>query len=124
MPGKVADASALGAALFLEPRAEEARLLLRGSDLDEPTLLAFELVSVAIKKILRDLEPEHVIVRQLNAVFDLDIIWIEVDAVDVLRLALKAGLTAYDASYLQVARIMNLPLVTFDKELEEAARRL
>ena len=124
MLGKVADASVLGALLFLEPRAEEARLLIGGSDLYEPALLSFELGSVALKKIRRELKPENLIVPQLNAVFDMSITWVNVNAAQVVRLALRTGLTAYDASYLQVARIMDLPLVTFDKQLEEAAKRL
>lgn len=51
MPGKVADASVLGAVVFGEPRAAEARSLLAGADLYEPVLLAYELASIARKKI-------------------------------------------------------------------------
>lgn len=50
MPGKVADASVLGAVVFGEPRATETRLLLAGADLYEPALLAYELASIARKK--------------------------------------------------------------------------
>ena len=49
MPGKVADASVLGAVVFGEPRAAEARSLLAGADLYEPVLLADELASLACK---------------------------------------------------------------------------
>ncbi len=40
-----------------------------------------------------------------------------------LELAIKEGLTAYDASYLAVAEKSGLVLVTDDRSLERAARR-
>ncbi|MDM0013328.1 type II toxin-antitoxin system VapC family toxin [Variovorax sp. J22P168] len=40
-----------------------------------------------------------------------------------LGIALDAGLSAYDAGYLWLARSLNLPLATFDKRLAEAATR-
>jgi predicted nucleic acid-binding protein len=40
-----------------------------------------------------------------------------------LGIALDAGLSAYDAGYLWLARSLNLPLATFDKRLSEAATR-
>ena len=122
MHGKVMDASALGAILFVEPRADEAERLM-GDDLYEPALLAFELASVALKKLHRKRGPQAVVIGQLNAVFDMNIAWVDVNVADVVSLALATGLTAYDASYLHVARVLDLPLVTFDRELEEAARR-
>ena len=52
MPAKVADASVMAAIYFEEPRAEEARYLIKGDQLYEPILLAYELANVARQKIL------------------------------------------------------------------------
>lgn len=41
----------------------------------------------------------------------------------VQELAIKEGLTAYDAAYLALAEKLSLVLVTDDKELERAARK-
>ncbi|QGM99975.1 type II toxin-antitoxin system VapC family toxin [Methylocystis parvus] len=41
---------------------------------------------------------------------------------DVLRLARKHGLTAYDAAYLALAQSDGLPLATLDKKMLAAAR--
>ncbi|TFZ00891.1 PIN domain-containing protein [Ramlibacter henchirensis] len=38
-----------------------------------------------------------------------------------LAVALDAGLSAYDAGYMWLARSLNLPLLTFDRRLSEAA---
>jgi predicted nucleic acid-binding protein len=40
----------------------------------------------------------------------------------ILRLAVKHGLTGYDATYLALALEQGLPLATLDKELAAAAR--
>ncbi len=45
----------------------------------------------------------------------------DVDFPQVVELANRYGLTAYDASYLWLARNMNVELVTLDKDLKEAA---
>ncbi len=41
-----------------------------------------------------------------------------------LRLAERCGLTLYDASYLELALRLNLPLATLDKELRAAATQM
>jgi len=41
---------------------------------------------------------------------------------EVMKLAAELKLTFYDASYLQVAKRMGIPLVTEDKELLEKAK--
>jgi predicted nucleic acid-binding protein len=44
------------------------------------------------------------------------------DAVTVTRLAIRHGLSAYDAAYLDLALREHLPLATLDKKLAAAAR--
>jgi predicted nucleic acid-binding protein len=43
---------------------------------------------------------------------------------EVLALARSEGLTTYDASYLELAMRLGIPLATQDKELRQAAERL
>ena len=43
---------------------------------------------------------------------------------DVLQLARAYHLTVYDASYLELARRLELPLCTLDKQLAEAASKI
>ncbi|MFQ6029538.1 MAG: type II toxin-antitoxin system VapC family toxin [Dehalococcoidia bacterium] len=120
MPGKVVDASVLGALIFNEPRAAEAASLLNDSDLYAPTLLAYELASVARKKILLYPEQREALLQALEIALALDITWVEVDHPAVARLALETNLTTYDASYLYLSRHLNFPLATFDERLGAA----
>ncbi len=53
MPGRVVDASVVAAMAFEEPNAREAASLVEGYDLSAPTVLHYELASVALKKARR-----------------------------------------------------------------------
>ena len=117
MPGSVADASILGAVAFGEPNAEEAVSLLADAKLYEPTLLAYDLASIARKKIVGYPGQIESILRALAAVLGMNVRWMEVDQFAVVNLALETGLTTYDASYLYLARHLGVPLLTFDRRL-------
>ena len=122
MPGKVVDASVIAAIAFQESTALEAEALLEGSDLAAPLLLGFELANIARNKAQRDPHRLETIRAGLIEALRLEIQWEEVDHFAVLELALETGLTAYDASYLYLARTLGLPLVTFDQQLQAAIR--
>ena len=121
MPAKVVDASVLAAVAFQEPRFAEAVALLEGADLHAPTLLAYELTSVAQKKALLYPSLGQELAANLEDALSTDIHWVEVDHTEVLALALITGLTAYDASYLYVSLLLNAPLATFDEKLRRAS---
>jgi len=118
MPGKVVDASVLGAVVFQEPRLAAAVALLQGAELYAPILLAYELASIARKKALLHPPSAQDLLANLEDAQAMDIRWMEVNHLAVVRLALETGLTTYDASYLQLAQSLGLALVTFDERLQ------
>jgi predicted nucleic acid-binding protein len=121
-PPLVGDCSVLAAVLFDEPERSHATEVLAGMEIFVPFLIDHELVSVAAKKARQGLEE---VVRQgLSDFAELDITRCPVDAAAQWRVALEHGLSAYDAAYLQLALDLEAPLVTFDRRLGEAARRL
>jgi predicted nucleic acid-binding protein len=121
MAASVVDASVLAAWCFRESRAPEALRLLQGSDLHAPSLLAYELSSIARRKALAYPEKLDVLSDALETALALPIRWSSVDHLAVVRLALDADLTTYDASYLYLARALGAALVTFDQRLMRAA---
>ena len=121
----VVDASALAALVFLEPRAAEARDRLVNQQLVAPRLLVFELLSAGLKK-LRAHPDQAALVRGglAKALGDeFAIFWSRVEPLEVLDLAGESGLSAYDATYLWLARYLNADLVTFDASLDAAAKK-
>lgn len=119
----VVDASALAAIVFGEPDSEEWSLRLDGCALYAPTLLQYELASAAQKKCRQS--PE--LTRQILAAVDLaldprrGITWVDPNPTDVVLLATATGLTAFDASYLCLAGMLEADLVTRDRALAAAA---
>jgi predicted nucleic acid-binding protein len=120
MPAKVVDASVLAAIAFQEPRFAEAVALLEDTELHAPTLLAYELTSVARKKALLYPSLVRELAANLEDALSTEVQWAEVDHREVLALALATGLSTYDASYLYLALILNVPIVTFDEGLRRA----
>ncbi len=122
MAVKVVDASALAALLFGEPEAEAVAALLEGAQLVAPSLLGFELANVCLMKCRRHPEQRDALIAGFHLRERLSIEEIAVDHAGLLELASEAGLTAYDASYLWLARQLGADLVTLDRELARAIR--
>ena len=118
---KVVDASALAALLFGEPEAEAVADRLAGARLVAPSLLAFELANVCLMKCRRHPDQRDALLAGFQLRSRLGVEEIAVDHAGVVELALATGLTAYDASYLWLARQLGAELLTFDKELDRAA---
>jgi predicted nucleic acid-binding protein len=123
MPVKVVDASAIGALLFGEPAAEAVAAKLAGATLAAPALLSFEIANIAVKKLRRHPERRTAVraAYALSARLAIDIV--AVDLTTVVGLAEDTGLTAYDASYLWLARELGAELVTLDKKLDAVSAR-
>jgi predicted nucleic acid-binding protein len=122
MAAKVVDASAVGALLFGEPDGAVVAERLRAADLIAPALLPFEVANVCLKKIRRHPDRRDALMMAFGWLERLAIEVVEVEHGDTLVLAEGTGITAYDASYLWLARRLGLELVTLDKQLATAMR--
>jgi predicted nucleic acid-binding protein len=120
MAVKVVDASAVAALLFGEPEADEIAEQFRDARLVAPSLLAFELANVCLVKMRRhpDQRPGLSAAFRLRA--RLVVEEIAVDHEQAVELGTAKGLTAYDASYLWLARELGAELVTLDRRLAKA----
>ena len=117
MGDKVIDASALAAVAFAESDADDVIDEIDGHSLHAPTLLVFELMSVAWKRARKQPAAITLFLEALEALDGLDLHFRGIDQAAVVRLGLATGLTAYDASYLWLARSLGMPLVTLDRML-------
>jgi predicted nucleic acid-binding protein len=120
---KVIDASALAAAIFAEASAEQIAAEVRDCDLVAPALLDFELVNICITKIRRTPAQRTPLLNRYLIRKTVKVETIDVDYAAVLALAQRTGLTGYDASYLHVARMLEVQLVTLDRQLAAAAEK-
>lgn len=118
----VADASVVAAVCFGEPDADAWGERLDGAALFAPTLLQYELQSVARKKCTRHPDRAPAIVRALALALHSSqgLVFLDPDPTDVVLLAAATGLTTYDASYLCLAGMLDADLMTRDARLAAA----
>jgi predicted nucleic acid-binding protein len=120
----VVDASAVAAVVFEEPSGATVRAHLQDDTLLAPQLIDYELLNVGLVKIRRGLGNELLIRTMMSGVRLLDIRRIPVPMHEVGALALRTGLSGYDASYLWLALKKDVELVTLDHELRRADRAI
>jgi predicted nucleic acid-binding protein len=120
----VVDASAIASILFGEPEGATISAHCRGETLLAPQLIDFELANAAVKRIRRDPSREAWVLAMLTGFAVLPIARLAVPSGEVAALASRAGLSAYDASYLWLAMSRDAELVTLDQKLLRADRAL
>lgn len=121
MADKIVDASALACVTFQEPGEQSVRTRLTGHQWHAPALLRFEMANVCLKKIRRHPSQRDKLLEQHAKSGALPILEHNIDQPEVLDLAQRFSISAYDASYLWLARHLGAELVTLDKALEKAA---
>ena len=120
LPPLVLDCSTLAGLIFRESWYQQAWDQIRDRTLHAPVLLPIEIASVAVKK--HRLGRPDVAKDGLSQFAAMDIELHKVDALEVVALALRYQLSAYDASYLWLAAELKAPLATFDEKLAGAAK--
>jgi predicted nucleic acid-binding protein len=118
---KVVDASALTALFFGEAEADSIADQLADARLVAPALLGFELANVCLIKCRRHPAQSRALTEAFALRGRLEVREVAVDHEGALALAKETGLTAYDASYLWLARHLDAELVTLDAQLAKAA---
>lgn len=120
-PPLVVDCSVLVAFLFQEPQRDEALRSMAGKTLHAPCLLDSEVANVAVRKV-RGGTSQALVEDGLARYVEQSIELHRPDVQSQFSLALRFGLSAYDAAYLWLAGVLQAPLVTFDAKLAKAAR--
>jgi len=123
MPVRVVDASALGALVFGEPKAEEIAEALAEAQIAAPALLWYELANLCLGKIKAHPTQRDQILGAFELTRRLTIQIVEVDHPAIVELAEQTGLTTYDTSYPWLARHLDGELITLDKRMRKAMGR-
>jgi predicted nucleic acid-binding protein len=120
----VCDASVLAAIAFEEPGSSQARALTRSRRLLAPSLLRYEMAQTAVKKCTHSPDDAARVVQAFAASLNVPVRLLTPSWPAVFDLARTHRLSAYDASYLQLARELHLRLATLDARLGRAAETL
>jgi predicted nucleic acid-binding protein len=118
----VADASAIAELLLARPKAETIRnVLAEHTEIHVPEHFHVEVLSVLRRYSIRRELSELRAAEALAALEDLRTLTYPVIELASAIWELRARLTAYDAAYLALARQLDVPLITLDGGLAEAA---
>jgi len=82
------------------------------------------MASVCVKKLRRHPEQREALLAAHSLMDRLGIDYFQVQMREVIAMAERSKLTAYDASYLWLAQSLGAELVTLDTTLARAAKRL
>ena len=120
-PALVVDASLLAACIFGEAARDVAEARLRGCSLHAPGLIDYELTNVAVTKLRRN---DLTLETATQALAEFSMMTLErhdPNPDEVVAIASRYRLSAYDAAYLWLAGSIKAPLATFDRQLADAA---
>jgi predicted nucleic acid-binding protein len=119
----VADASAIAELLLARPQAQAIRAALEPHpELHVPEHFHVEVLSVLRRYSIRKELSERRAAVALEALAELRAVRYPVMETAEAVWELRAGLTAYDAAYLALARRLDVRLITLDKGLAAASR--
>jgi len=118
---KIVDASAIVAVVFREPGWEDVAGRITDAVLVAPTLLRYEVANVCVTKLRRHVELWAELNQMFDVFWDMEIDFVDVIYPDILELAYRKNLSAYDASYLWLAQRLDAELITLDRRLADAA---
>lgn len=116
----VVDCSTLAALLFREHWVVEAERSVANRKLHAPYLLQAEIANVAIKK--RKQGMGSIVQDGMDQLHAIEIELHRVQEAEVIQIAERYRLSAYDACYLWLAAELKAPLATFDEKLALAAK--
>jgi predicted nucleic acid-binding protein len=118
------DANVYLAVVLNEPEKQDIIKQTRGASLVSPDVLPYEIgnaLSAIFKK--KRLKIEQVLTS--FTVFEMIPVRLQkVEIASALDIACSFNIYAYDACYLELARRLNLPLLTLDKEMQEVSKIL
>jgi predicted nucleic acid-binding protein len=119
----VVDASALAAVAFRDEQADAVFDALGEHDLHAPSHFVLEMTNATLMRCRRAPARAPALAEALARSLSVRVMVYAVPPIEVLALALRTGLTAYDAGYLWLASDLGSPLATLDRQLAAAAVR-
>ncbi|NTU45868.1 MAG: type II toxin-antitoxin system VapC family toxin [Chlorobiaceae bacterium] len=120
----IADTNIFLAVVLEEPEKERIIQLTAGHELAAPEILPYEignaLTALVKKKVLRADE----VLLAWKAVQSIPVQLCGIDIGSALRVAIDAGIYAYDAYFIECALQMRCPLLTLDRRMKTVAREI
>jgi predicted nucleic acid-binding protein len=115
------DASAIMAVILNETNKDVVIKLTKGLTLLSPEMIPYEIGNALISLYKRHKLKENEVIEAYRSFRKIPIRTLAVGMEKALEIACKYKVYAYDAYYLEVAKRLNLPLITFDMPMQNVA---
>jgi predicted nucleic acid-binding protein len=118
------DASAIMAVILNEPNKDVVIKLTKGATLLSPEMISYEIGNALISLYKRHKLQEKDVIDAYHNFMKIPIRTLDVDIERALKISCKYNIYAYDAYYLETAKRMKLPLITFDVPMKNIASNM
>jgi predicted nucleic acid-binding protein len=115
------DASAIMAVILNEANKDLVIKLTKGSTLLSPEMISYEIGNALISLYKRHKLKEKEIIDAYHDFIKIPIRTLDVDMEKALKISCKYNIYAYDAYYLETAKRLKLPIITFDIPMKNVA---
>jgi predicted nucleic acid-binding protein len=120
----IVDASAIMAVIAEEPRKEKVISLTKNSIIFSPNMVSYEIANGLTKMMKKKIIGKENMIILYRYFKKIHIKFIEIDIEKALELAWEYNIYAYDACYLESAKRLKLPLLTFDTGMQNIGRAI
>jgi predicted nucleic acid-binding protein len=118
------DSCVIMAVLMEEPEKHMILELTKDANIIVPSVIDFEVGNALSKLFKRKILTEKEVYEVFFTYKQIPLHAKAVDLNNSIRIFCKYSIYAYDAYYLEIASRLNLPLITFDTKMKEAAKDL
>jgi predicted nucleic acid-binding protein len=118
------DACAIMAVIVKEPERDLIIQLTRNAVMVSPGMVSYEIANALTKMMKKQVIEKERMINAFNYFRKIPFKTIEVDIKKALEIAWEYKIYAYDACYLESAKRLNLPLLTFDGNMIKVGKEL
>jgi len=118
------DACAIMAVIVKEPERDLIIQLTKNAVMVSPDMVSYEIANALTKMMKKKIIERERMVNAFKFFRKIPIKTIEIDIERALEIAWKYKIYAYDACYLESAKRLNLPLLTFDGNMIKIGNEL
>ncbi|WP_461246437.1 type II toxin-antitoxin system VapC family toxin [Treponema sp. R6D11] len=120
----IMDACAIMAVIVKEPERDMIIQLTQNAVMVSPDMLSYEIANALTKMMKKKIIEKERMINAFNFFKKIPIKTIEIDFEKALEIAWTYKIYAYDACYLESAKRLNLPLLTFDGNMIKIGKEL
>ena len=118
------DACAIMAVIVKEPERDLVIQLTKNSIIVSPNMVSYEIANALTKMMKKKVIEKDAMINAFEYFKKIPIMTVEIDIKKALDIAWDFKIYAYDACYLESAKRLNLPLLTFDGNMIKVGKEL